>query len=269
MWTNTNLLHNKATRWCSNNVWVEFLKFFTEFGTQSTKFIFLKSERFFSLYDWYRLACSKNIYPDGPVLKEKAIEIADKLGVEGFKWMAREMEKASFYQESDCFWRIWRRQRTNTWFLERKVGRNSQWVWIRWHIQPWWNWLFLEESQGFGEKGKECKGGKKSKSRVTVALIMSATGEKENPIVIWTSKKPCCFKSCNVSSLPVAYFNQNKAWMTGDIMKQILTKFNSKMVHQKRHVFWWTMQVVTQKILTSAILKLSFSHLTLPPSCNH
>lgn len=38
-----------------------------------------------SLYDWYRLACSKNIYPDGPVLKEKAIEIADKLGVEGFK----------------------------------------------------------------------------------------------------------------------------------------------------------------------------------------
>ena len=49
----------------------------------SLKFVFSKVND--SLHDYYLLACSKNIYPDGPVLKEKAIEIADKLGVEGFK----------------------------------------------------------------------------------------------------------------------------------------------------------------------------------------
>ena len=32
------------------------------------------------LYEWYLLACSKNIYPDGPQLKEKAREIAERLG---------------------------------------------------------------------------------------------------------------------------------------------------------------------------------------------
>lgn len=43
-------------------------------------------------------------------------------------------------------------------------------------------WRFLPD-QGFGEKGKKCKGGKRSKQRVTVA---SAAGEKEDPVVIWT-----------------------------------------------------------------------------------
>ena len=32
------------------------------------------------LYQWYRKAVSRNIYPDGPLLKEKAKQIADHLG---------------------------------------------------------------------------------------------------------------------------------------------------------------------------------------------
>ena len=35
-----------------------------------------------TLYSWYLLAVSKNIYPDGPQLSEKAREIANQLGVE-------------------------------------------------------------------------------------------------------------------------------------------------------------------------------------------
>lgn len=33
-----------------------------------------------SLYQWYTLACSKNIYPGGSQLTEKAKEIAERLG---------------------------------------------------------------------------------------------------------------------------------------------------------------------------------------------
>lgn len=38
-----------------------------------------------SLYEWYTLACSKNIFPMGPQLIEKAKQIADCLGKGDFK----------------------------------------------------------------------------------------------------------------------------------------------------------------------------------------
>lgn len=47
-------------------------------------------------------------------------------------------------------------------------------------------WRALPE-QGFGQKGKKCKGGKKSKHRVTVTFLVNAAGDKEVPIVIWKS----------------------------------------------------------------------------------
>ena len=96
-------------------------------------------------------------------------------------------------------------------------------------------WRSLPD-KGFGEKGKKCKGGKKCKQRVTVTLLVSAAGEKENPIVIWTSKTPRCFRGIAMDSLPVKYFHQKKAWMTGDILYKILSDFNHKMIQQKRSV---------------------------------
>ena len=38
-----------------------------------------------ALYEWYLIACSKNIYPGGPELIEKAKEIAERLGKSNFK----------------------------------------------------------------------------------------------------------------------------------------------------------------------------------------
>ena len=94
-------------------------------------------------------------------------------------------------------------------------------------------WRSLPD-KGFGEKG--CKGGKKSKHRVTVTFLVSAAGEKEDPIVIWTSKTPRCFRGVAIDLLPVKYFHQKKAWMTGDILHKILSDFNHKMIQQKRSV---------------------------------
>ena len=37
------------------------------------------------LYEWYMLACSKNIYPGGPQLTEKDRKIATRLGKPNFK----------------------------------------------------------------------------------------------------------------------------------------------------------------------------------------
>ena len=74
---------------------------------------------------------------------------------------------------------------------------------------------------------KDCKGGKQSKQWITVTFIVNAAGASESkPIVIWKSDKPRCFKKVNKSQLPVQYFSQKKAWMTGGILDQVLSKIN-------------------------------------------
>ena len=50
-----------------------------------------------SLHAWFCLAVSKNVYPDGRILKEKALEIAGRLDCDEFKasngWIDRWKKK--------------------------------------------------------------------------------------------------------------------------------------------------------------------------------
>ena len=80
-------------------------------------------------------------------------------------------------------------------------------------------------SHGFGERGKKCHGGKKSKQRFTIAFLVNTAGAKEKPIVIWNSKKPRCFRGFDINNLPVKYYHQKNAWMTGEILVNYLTSF--------------------------------------------
>lgn len=96
-------------------------------------------------------------------------------------------------------------------------------------------WCTLPEN-GFRTKGSKCRGGKKAKQRFTIALIVNVDGEKETPIVVWKSEKPRCFKGIDVSKLPVTYFSQAKAWITGDILDKILTKINRNLIKKGRSI---------------------------------
>ena len=93
-------------------------------------------------------------------------------------------------------------------------------------------WRALPTS-GFGEKGKKCAGGKQKKQRFTIAFLVNATGYKEKPIVIWKSANPRCLRGFNKSQLPVHYYDQSNAWMSGDILDTYLTSFNSKLRLEK------------------------------------
>jgi len=81
------------------------------------------------------------------------------------------------------------------------------------------------------EKYSECKGGKKAKERMTIAFIANAAGGKEIPIVIGCAVKPRCFKGIRNIKKPlgVSYFSQSKAWMTANIMQDILLHLNRKL----------------------------------------
>ena len=97
-------------------------------------------------------------------------------------------------------------------------------------------WRALPD-KGFSQRTKECKGGKKSNQRMTVTFIVNAAGASEAmPIVIWKSEKPRCFEHVKKSQLPVLYFSQKKAWMTGEILDQVLTKLNRKLRENGRSV---------------------------------
>ena len=85
--------------------------------------------------------------------------------------------------------------------------------------------------KSLAEEGRRCKGSNKSKLRMTVALFVNATGEKEGPIVIWKSKNPRCFENLREKRRPanVTYFSNQKSWTNSEIMIELLEGINTKM----------------------------------------
>lgn len=78
---------------------------------------------------------------------------------------------------------------------------------------------------------------KRSKERITVALIASATGSvKVKPFVISKVARPRCFgKTYNPESY-VRYCWNQKAWMTSALFQDWLKDFNRQMKDAKRNV---------------------------------
>ena len=70
-----------------------------------------------------------------------------------------------------------------------------------------------------------------AKRRLTVAFFVNAADEKEKSVVIWKTENPRCLRRFEKISLPVAYYHQKKAWMTGEIMEAILGRLNNKLSH--------------------------------------
>ena len=146
-----------------------------------------------SIANWYLLATSRNIYPGGPQLCEKAKQIAERLNVSDFKasngWLARWKTRHYVKQFRVCgepgevsgeTVESWKER-----LPELLQGYSSRDIYNLDETGCFWR--ALPES-GFGIKGTQCHDGKKSKLRFTVTLIVNADEEKEVPIVIWKSE---------------------------------------------------------------------------------
>ena len=75
------------------------------------------------------------------------------------------------------------------------------------------------------------------KQRLTVAFFANAAEEKaDQPIAIWNSKLPRCFKKLQDPSRPanVHYFSNPKSWMLSEVMEAVLARFNRELVFQDR-----------------------------------
>ena len=194
-----------------------------------------------SLYDWYILACSKNIFPMGPQLAEKARQIATCLGKHDFKgsngWLEKWKKRYNIKQlrisgESGDVQGptvdSWRER-----LPEIVAGYARDDIWNIDETGLFWKAL---PDHGFGVKGKECRGGRKSKQQFTVAFFVTASGKKERPVVIWKAENPRCLKRFDKALLPVDYYSQKKAWMDGKILESILTKLNHRLSSSSRSI---------------------------------
>ena len=77
-------------------------------------------------------------------------------------------------------------------------GYSSENIWNLDETACFWKAL---PDHSFGKRGSQCKGGKKAKQQVRIALIANANGEKEGAVVIWRSENPRCFKGIDRSNL--------------------------------------------------------------------
>ena len=109
-------------------------------------------------------------------------------------------------------------------------------------------------------RGDSCKGGKRSKERVTVLVAASALGEKLPLLVIGKSKRPHCFRG--VLNLPVEYDANQRAWMTSEKFEKWLMKVNNSMRVEGRKIAMILDNFSGHPNLTLSHVKLFF----LPPN---
>ena len=96
-------------------------------------------------------------------------------------------------------------------------------------------WHELPE-YGFNMKSSQCRDGKMKKQMFAIALIANAAGERESAIVVWKVEKSRCFKVVDVSKLPVHWYCQTKALVTGEILDDVLIKVNHLLSAKGRSV---------------------------------
>ncbi|GFY01538.1 tigger transposable element-derived protein 6 [Trichonephila clavipes] len=99
----------------------------------------------------------------------------------------------------------------------------------------------------FTFKKEKCHGGKHSKERLTILLVVNMYGsEKITLLVIGKSAKPWCFKGIN--SFLTKYRSNKKAWMTTELFNEWLVALNSAMKIEKRHIHLFLDNCTVHKI---------------------
>lgn len=117
----------------------------------------------------------------------------------------------------------------------------------------------LMPSRTYKLKDSTCKGGKKSKERITIFLCANMDGsEKIRPTVIGKFKKPRCFKSVDVNRLPVNYQANKRAWMDTDIFKRTLLSINEEMKREDRNILLFIDNCTAHPHLKFSNIKLMF-----------
>ncbi|XP_006150378.1 tigger transposable element-derived protein 4 [Tupaia chinensis] len=194
-----------------------------------------------ALMRWYRIAQCLNVPVNGPMLRLKANDFAQKLGHNDFKcsngWLDRFKSRYGL---------VFRAQPVEA----TGVSVDPSTVWYQ-NVLPYYlndyhpkNVFNIKETgllyrmlptNTFAFKGETCSVGKLCKDRITLVVGTNMDGSEKLPLlVIGKNRNPHCFKG--IKSLPVYYEANRRAWMTPDIFEQWMQKLDEKFQAQQRRV---------------------------------
>lgn len=181
------------------------------------------------LWRWFSTARANGYPISGPILQEKAKQIAVELGIDVTDFGASEGWLQKWKQRNNV-----RSYKVCGESGNVDLERAGQWKSCLETVLTGYDLknVFNMDETGFFFRAlpdsslnhvKElCKGGKQGKDRVTVALTCSAMGEKLSPWIIGKSKNPRSFRGQDLTKFKVKYANSAKAWMTNPIFNQYL-----------------------------------------------
>uniref|UniRef100_H3ABS0 HTH CENPB-type domain-containing protein n=1 Tax=Latimeria chalumnae TaxID=7897 RepID=H3ABS0_LATCH len=188
---------------------------------------------------WIRNARERNAPLSGPLVMQKAEELAVALGVIDFKastgWFEFKNERGLFLGK--CM----EKPKTQTLGHVTSEWLENEWIEMRHDFAEEDIWNADESGIYFRAlpdgtltfKSDNKKGGKKSKERITALFICSMAGKKKDLFIIG-SQNPRCFK--NVRHLPVRYAANASAWMTGYLFGEWLKDWDRKLGQEKRKI---------------------------------
>ncbi|XP_025417108.1 tigger transposable element-derived protein 6-like [Sipha flava] len=158
-----------------------------------------------ALKQWFTKVRQKDVRVTGPLLRQKAEDLAKKIG------------KDNFVATEGWFHR-WKK-RENISFV-KPHGKQGEANHVAARTLP-------EHTYAF--KNEKTRGTKTSKERLTILCCASMDGEKRKLLVIGKSKNPRCFKG--VKNLPVDYTANSNAWMIKEIFTEWLIKWDNELHH--------------------------------------
>lgn len=190
---------------------------------------------------WFNEMRAQNVPISGPMISEQSRKFASMLGHTDFKasngWLSsfRDRhgivfktiagEEKSAPVDDALSWKQKEKEKIEKLYSPHDVY-NADETGLFYQLMP-------DKTMAF--KGESCKGGKKSKQRLTVLLCSNSTGtDKLKPLVIGKYARPRCFK--NVKSLPVDYLANKKAWMTEEIFNNWLINLDKDMKKKKKKI---------------------------------
>ena len=192
------------------------------------------------LLTWFKQSRAQGAPISGPIVMEKAGELAQELGIDFVQcsgWLGR------FKRRHLIIFKAVSGEAASVDMSTVETWRGSALKELLQLYKP--DDIFNADEMGIffkclpdktlDFKGAICTGGKKGKDRPTVLVAANMSGKEKLPLfVIGKTAKPRCFN--NVKSLPVDYAANKKAWMTSDLFVSWLRKLDKKYLLQGRSI---------------------------------
>lgn len=193
-----------------------------------------------ALLCWFKQARAMQVPVSGPILLEKAAELAKTMGIvfnSSPSWIERFKARNGIHFRTICGESASAPvDGANKW-----ISTDLQRILAEYEPKDIFNadetGLFYQclPNKSLVEKGETCAGGKLSKNRLSVLITANMDGSEKLPLlVIGKFERPRCFK--NVKTLPTTYKANRKAWMTSKIFEEWARTQDGKFHRQGRKV---------------------------------